>query len=302
MRQQALARRWLTPVALMLLSFLAFGVLLYPSAADWFARLNHDAEISGYTEEVEAMQPHERSSTLALAQQYNALMPQGMLRDPFSEGSTDEAEDTEAFQIYSDMLRVNGTPVMGSVDYPGVDISLPVYHGTSDEVLAKGAGHLYGSSLPIGGPGTHSVLTSHSGLAKAALFTPLTKARTGEVFTVTVLGETHHYRVDSIETVLPNETDALQIEDGTDAVTLITCVPVGINSHRLLVKGERISSTEAVQARTVLDGDGQVAGFPWWAVVFIVGNAGVAWAVFSKPRAKRGRKTGLSTPSGRTHG
>lgn len=271
----------------MLLSFVAFGVLLYPSAADWFARLNHDAEISGYTEEVAAMPAAERSAALALAHEYNALMPQGVLRDPFSEGSVDEATDTEAFQLYSDMLRVNGTPVMGSVDYPAVDISLPVYHGTSDPVLTKGAGHLYGSSLPVGGPGTHSVLTSHSGLAQAALFTPLTKAKTGQTFTVTVLGEKHHYRVDSIETVLPNDTEALQIEDGTDAVTLITCVPIGVNSHRLLVKGERVASVDENQAREVLDGDGQVAGFPWWAVFFVAGNAGVAWAIFSKPRAKR---------------
>lgn len=271
----------------MLVSFAAFGVLLYPSAADWFARLSHNAEISGYTEEVASLSESERSAAMRVAHEYNALMPQGVLRDPFSEGSVDEIAETRAFGLYTEMLRVNESPVMGAVDYPALDISLPVFHGTSDEVLTKGAGHLYGSSLPIGGPGTHSVLTSHSGLAQASLFTPLTRAQHGETFTVKVLGETHHYRVKSIQTVLPNEVDALRIVDGSDAVTLITCVPVGINSHRLLVTGERLDTPSTSPTHTTLQGDGMVAGFPWWAVWFVAGNSVVAWGLFSKPRARR---------------
>lgn len=272
------------PIALQVLAMVGIGALLYSSAADWFATLGHNSEVSGYTEAVDRLDEPEREAELAVARDYNAFMPQGMLRDPYT-GQADAGERDAAYEAYEQVLRVSDSGVIGSLGYPRLGIGLPVYHGTADSVLKKGVGHLYGSSLPVGGPSTHSVLTSHSGLLGASLFTPLPGARIGDTFSVQVLGETHHYRVDRIETVLPEQTEGLRIVDGEDYVTLITCTPVGINSHRLLVRGVRVAGP-GDGTRQAVEGDGRSAGFPWWAVGFVAGSAGVAYLLFAPPRRK----------------
>lgn len=280
------------PLALQLGAMLGIGALLYPVAADWFATLNHDAELSGYVEQVAALPDADREAALEAARSYNALMPRGVLRDPYADDlAVDPAED-EGRLAYGEVLRVSGSEVIGELRYPRLGIGLPVYHGTSEEVLAKGVGHLYGSSLPVGGPSTHSVLTSHSGLVRASLFTPLPQARLGDTFQVTVLGETHYYRVDDIRTVLPGDTSSLSIVDGEDFVTLITCTPIGINSHRLLVRGVRVPAPEEAGGYA-LEGDGKTAGFPWWAPAFLGGSALTAYLLFAPPRRRRG----VSDPS-----
>ena len=273
---------WSTPVLLQLLAMIGIGALLYASAADWFSRLNHNAEVSGYVEAVERLPDADRLSALNIARDYNSHMPQGVLRDPFSQTASDDA-DAAAYAAYEQVLTVSDNGVIGELRYPRLGIGLPVYHGTSDAVISKGVGHLYGSSLPVGGPSTHSVLTAHSGLVHASLFTPLPEAQIGDNFEITVLGETHHYRVDQIETVAPDHTGALRIVPGSDYVTLITCTPIGINSHRVLVRGERIPSPAAA-GRQVIAGDGRTAGFPWWAVGFAAGSAGAAYFIFAPPR------------------
>ena len=278
-------RRSLTmPITLQVLAMIGIGALLYSSAADWFSTLGHNSEVSGYTEAVDRLDGPEREAELAVAREYNAFMPQGMLRDPYT-GQADAGERDAAYEAYEQVLRVSDNGVIGSLSYPRLGIGLPVYHGTADSVLKKGVGHLYGSSLPVGGPSAHSVLTSHSGLLGASLFTPLPGARIGDTFSVQVLGETHHYRVDRIETVLPEQTEGLRIVDGEDYVTLITCTPVGINSHRLLVRGVRVAGP-GDGTRQAVDGDGRSAGFPWWAVGFVAGSAGVAYLLFAPPRRK----------------
>lgn len=271
-------------IALQLLAMVGIGALIYPSAADWFSALSHNAEISGYTASVDELGTRERSGALDLARSYNAQMPQGVLRDPYS--APQDAEQDEAYRLYSEILRVNGTGVIGELGYPQLGISLPVYHGTAEEVLRKGVGHLYGSSLPVGGPSTHAVLTSHSGLINAALFTKLPEAQLGDTFTVQVLGETHWYRVDRIETINPEDTQSLQIVAGQDLVTLITCTPIGINSHRLLVTGSRIAAPQSA-GEQVIAGDGRNAGYPWWALVFTGGSAATAWLLFAPPKRRR---------------
>lgn len=283
---RARVRRSASSAALVLASLVAFGVLLYPAAADWFSRVQQQGEVSGYTEQAARLSDEDRELALAKARQYNALMPQGPLRDPFTANASEDADQGEAYALYTDMLRLNGTDVIGSIAYERLGIALPVYHGTRDAVLSRGAGHLFGSSLPVGGPGTHSVLTSHSGLARAALFTPLTEAREGDTFTVTVLGESHVYRVDRVLTVKPDDTEALRIVPGRDLVTLITCVPIGVNSDRLLVQGMRVGTLIADGESSEVPGSGVSVGFPWWAVVYIVGNGLVAWGVYAKPRAR----------------
>lgn len=250
------------------------AVLLYPSAANWFSDLNHNNQIAGYTEGVESLPDELRQHERRLAEDYNARMPQGPLRDPYSSAPTNTGAESEAYAVYEKLLAVSDNGVIGSLAYPAVGITLPIYHGTSDAAISKGAGHLYGSSLPVGGPSTHAVLTAHSGLAQARLFTDLHNAKVGQTFSVRVLGEQHYYKVDRISTVAPGSTDSLQIVAGEDYVTLVTCTPVGVNSHRLLVRGERISAPSG--SREDIESASITAGVPWWAVVFIGGSAATA--------------------------
>ena len=272
------------PITLQILAMVAIGALVYSSAADWFATLRHNSQVSGYTQAVQQMPGPEREAQLALAREYNAHMPQGVLRDPYGTTAVDEAADDAAYQAYQQILAVSDNGVIGQLTYPRLGIGLPIYHGTSDAVLKKGVGHLYNSSLPVGGPSTHSVLTSHSGLLNASLFTPLPKAKVGDTFTVQVLGETHWYQVDQIETVLPEQTEGLQIVDGEDYVTLITCTPIGVNSHRLLVRGVRVEAPTQFTGSHAIAGDGRTAGFPWWAVIFLGGSAATGYLLFAPPR------------------
>lgn len=260
-------------------------VLVYPTAADWFAALNHNNEITQYTQTVAAAEPLERSQALRLADTYNRQLPQGVLRDPYTAGPADAGTEQRAYADYQQLLAVSDNGVIGRVRYPGIGVDLPIYHGTDDDVISTGAGHVYGSSLPVGGPSTHSVLTAHSGLVHARLFTPLHDSREGEVFSIEVLGEQHFYRVDAITTVAADDTQALRIVQGEDYVTLLTCTPVGVNSHRLLVRGERIPPPTNEYVTT--SGQDVVAGFPWWAVVIVAGaaTAYVLTAPRRRPRA-----------------
>ncbi|MBO1901720.1 class C sortase [Leucobacter weissii] len=262
------------------------GLLVYPDAADWFARLGHNAEISGYVERVEATPSAERRGILEAAYAYNDELEPGPLTDPYVAQHEDEALRSDVYLAYERMLRVSGTDTIGTLSYPRLDIGLPVYHGTADATISKGVGHLYGTSLPVGGPSTRSVLTAHSGLPQSQLFTRLPEAEVGDTFWISVLGEDHHYRVERTETVLPGETESLEIIEGEDWVTLFTCTPIGVNSHRFMVHAVRIADPQSDQQEAI-GGDGIPPGFPWWAVWFAGGSAVVAWVLFAPPRKKR---------------
>lgn len=267
---------------------LAIGLLVYPQAASWVARIGHNSEISGYVQQVENTPSEERRRILDAAYAYNDQLQPGPLTDPYISMSEDAVQRSALYDAYEEMLRVSGTDAIGTLSYPRVDIGLPMYHGTSDEAISRGIGHMYGTSLPIGGPSTRSVLTAHSGLPNSALFTPLHQARVGDNFWISVLGEDHHYRVEKIETVEPGETESFKIIEGEDWVTLFTCTPVGINSHRLLVHAVRMPDSEAAGLGTI-GGDGVELGFPWWAVWFVAGSGAVAWVLFAPPRRARKR-------------
>lgn len=261
------------------------GALVYPLAADWFSTLGHDAKRSGYVREVDRMSTEERSAALLAAREYNSVLPESLLLDPYaSEDTALDPAAQPAYRAYEDVLRVNGTDVLGELSYPRLNIALPLFPGTEQQALASGAGHLYGSSLPVGGPSTHAVLTSHSGLIHASLFTKLPDAKAGDVFELRVLGETLYYEVDNIETVEPFVTESLRVTEGEDRVTLFTCTPIGVNSHRLLVSGVRTDPPQGSD-RTV-GGDGRTAGFPWWAVAFVGGSGAVAYLLFAPTRPK----------------
>ena len=152
-----------------------------------------------------------------------------------------------AAESYNELLNLHGSGLMGYVEIPKIDVNLPIYHGTSEEVLQKGIGHLVGSSLPIGGEGFHSVLTGHSGLAGAKLFSDLDQLVPGDTFFLHILGETLAYEVTEINTVLPYETELLLAVPGEDLCTLVTCTPYGVNSHRLLVRGSRVPYEKAME-------------------------------------------------------
>ncbi len=201
--------------------------------------------------------------------------------------SEDEVNRSAVYLAYEELLRISGTDVIGTVNYPALNIALPVYHGTTDEVISKGAGHMYGTSLPVGGPSTHAVLTAHSGLPSARLFTRLPEAKVGDQFWISVLSEDHYYQVQAVDTVRPGDTESLKIIEGEDWVTLFTCTPIGINSHRFMVHAERIPDPAKDDGNQFVAGDGISAGFPWWAVWFVGGSVLVGWFLFAPPGRKK---------------
>lgn len=281
-------RRLAVNAVLQVLAMVGIGLLVYPDAANWFAALGHNSEISGYIERVEETPSPERRAILDAAYAYNRELRPGPLTDPYVSQSEDAVLRSDVYLAYEEMLRVSGTDAIGTLSYPRLDIGLPIYHGTLEEVISKGVGHFYGTSLPVGGPSTRSVLTAHSGLPQAKLFTGLLKAEVGDTFWISVLGEDHHYRVENIETVEPGDTESLRIIEGEDWVTLFTCTPIGINSHRFMVHAVRIPDAASDDARQTIGGDGLSAGFPWWAVWFLGGSGAVAWVLFAPPRKRKG--------------
>lgn len=281
--------------ALQLLAMAAIGMLVYPEAASWVARIGHNAEISGYVRHVASAAPEQRTRILDAAYAYNEQLVPGPLTDPYVSVDEDEALQSERYLAYREMLRVSGSDAIGTITYPRLNIGLPAYHGTSDEVISTGIGHMYGTSLPVGGPSTRAVLTAHSGLAHSRLFTDLPRAEVGDTFSISVLGEEHFYSVGQTEVVEPGDTSSLQIVAGEDWVTLFTCTPIGVNSHRFLVHAERIDDA-TVPEDDDLGGDGLGLGMPWWALWFVGGAGACAIVVFGLPRRSGARARRLPAP------
>lgn len=264
-------------------------VLLYPTAARWFSDRNQASEVTGYVEAVEGVPDAARSAMLESAHAYNTALPRGPLRNPFRpDGVAQETAVGEFTAEYFAQLSFEGSQSMARLTIPAIDVDLPVMHGTDDETLARGVGHLFGSSLPVGGASTHAVLTSHSGFVNATLFNDLNQLVEGDTFAVSVLGETLWYQVDQIRTVLPDESEDLVVVDGKDYVTLVTCTPTGVNSHRLLVRGVRLDDVAVAEtAVESLPGRGQAPGFPWW----VLGVGVAALLVPAVPRLSRRRSS-----------
>ena len=213
---------------------LAMLVFLSPVVLTHYKNVEQHRIAENYSRGVDKLPEREREEAFAEAQAYNAQLPEVGAPDPWVNGVDTSSPD---YQRYLDTLHQLGA--MARVRVPSVGIDLPVYHGTSTDVLAHGVGHLYGTALPVGGEGNHAVLTGHTGLATLTMFDNLTHIKVGDVFTVEVMGKTMAYKVDQIETVLPDQVEALRADEGRDLLTLVTCTPYGINSHRLLVRGER---------------------------------------------------------------
>ncbi len=230
-----------------LLVFLLFGAAIvltvYPFIANYVFEHRTDSLVNSVEQAAEQVDTSEKDKMLADAEEYNKVISSGhvQLKDPF----VDENSDSETGK-YNSLLCLNEDGVMGYVEIPSINVKLPIYHGTSESVLEKGVGHLEGTSLPIGGKGTHAVITGHTGLSSAKLFTDLTEVKEGDIFFITTIGEKMAYKVDQIKVVTPTDISKLTVVDGKDYVTLVTCTPYGVNSHRLLVRGERTDYAEAV--------------------------------------------------------
>lgn len=220
----------------------AFAVLLYPTVSSYVNEKNSSKVVSNYDAESVRLSNAEKEKMLDDARAYNKEMLRNIdLIDPFSQG------ETSIDERYESLLNMDGSGMMGYIRIPKIKVEIPIYHGTSESVLQAGVGHFWGTSLPVGGESTHTVLTGHRGLPTKTLFTNMDKLVEGDVFYIKVLDETLAYKVDQILTVLPEETEALSIVPGKDYATLVTCTPYAINTHRLLVRGHRIPYEKAVK-------------------------------------------------------
>lgn len=236
-------KRKLSTMLLILVFFAGLSLLLYPSLSDYWNSFHASQAVATYSEEVRNLNADKYDRLIREAREYNAALPGRYKAFFLSESDR---------STYNALLDVNGTGVMGYIEIPTIQISLPIYHGTEDEVLQIAVGHLDWSSLPVGGEGTHCVLSGHRGLPSAKLFTNLDKLVTGDKFVIRVLDEVMTYEVDQILIVEPNDLSALAIEKGKDLCTLVTCTPYGVNSHRLLVRGHRVEN-ESEEIRVTSD-------------------------------------------------
>ena len=224
-------------IILILIFLVGLSVMLYPTVSDYVNQRHQSRALASYDETVNEMSDADYTAYFEAADAYN----QRLAATPNSFFTPEQVSG------YDETLDVSGTGIMGYITIPRIGVELPVYHGTSDGVLQVAAGHLEGSSLPVGGAGTHAVISAHRGLPSAKLFTNLDKLREGNIFLLRVLDEILTYEVDQILIVEPQDTAALEIVEGQDYCTLVTCTPYGINTHRLLVRGHRIDNIEEVK-------------------------------------------------------
>lgn len=274
-------KKILTIGGAILVFLLALGITLYPVISNFYNQRHQSQIHTQYEAVVEQTDDSELIRARELAQQYNeAIQPGSRPDDAYSRDAI-----LEASRNYEDQLNLAGDGIMGYVEIPLIRVNLPIYHGTASETLDVGIGHLLGSSLPVGGESTHSVLTAHSGMAGQKMFSDIDQLEEGDVFYLQILGETLAYQVDAIHVVLPHDTTYLGITQGEDQCTLVTCTPFGVNTHRLLVRGSRIPYEEA---EVIVEEQLQVEEPPksTWeqqylkGVLFGVGGVGAAGLIY----------------------
>lgn len=245
-------KKHLSSIILLLFMIAGLSLLLYPTVSDYWNSFHQSRAIADYAETVNEMDEAQREAMLAEARAYNQALTET--------GNLSKLTD-EQMAAYNRILDITGTGIMGYIDIPIIGVSLPIYHGVEESVLQVAVGHLAGTAFPIGGENTHCVVSGHRGLPTAKLFTNLDEVAEGDVFTVQVLDQTVTYLVDQIRIVLPAEVDDLQIERGQDYMTLVTCTPYGVNTHRLLVRGHRIENAEEMQGTLVVADAAQVDSY-----------------------------------------
>lgn len=277
-KHRADLRRWKPSVltwgiAILVLAGTVAG--LYPSTAGWFSSYNQSKVISTYEEQLNQVFPsivEQRD----MAHEYNNALTAGVSLGKNANVPTGNGSSSRSELDYSKILRANGEGMMGRIQVPGIDVDLPIYHGTSNAVLDKGAGHLEGSHFPVGGQGTRSVITAHRGLANATMFTNLDRVKVGDLVNVEVFGEILSYAVTETKVIDPEDTETLRADPTRDLISLITCTPLGINTQRIVVTAERITPTPP----EVLRAQGQkpnIPGFPWWIVAGTAATGLATW-------------------------
>lgn len=278
-------KQTLSTLALVLVLLVGLSLLLYPAVSAWWNSMHQSRAIAEYSAHVRQLDPAAYEQMWQDAEAYNKALADNPDRFTMTE---------EERAAYEKLLDVDGTGVMGSVEIPAINCTLPIYHGTDAGALQAGTGHLEGSSLPTGGAGTHCVLSSHRGLPSATLFTNLDKIQLGDTFTLTVLDRTLTYQVDQIIVVEPYDMDALAIDPVQDYCTLVTCTPYGINTHRLLVRGRRVQAGTTVQA-AALTADATAVSPARVAAVLLAAPACIILAVWLLPGRRRKKRRAAHT-------
>ena len=274
-----------------LIFFVGTLVLMAPTIANWFSQVEQAREITVVGDAVRDLGAESLHKAISDAMAYNTTLTGGALvaaneRIPQPEGVIADANHLD----YNQLLMADSRGLMARIKIPVIGVDLPIYHGTADKTLSEGVGHLEGTALPVGGRGTRSVLTAHRGLATSVLFTHLDVVGVGDTFTIEVFGQVLTYRVVYTEVVAPDDSKALYPEVGRDLVTLVTCTPLGINSHRILVTGERVLPTPAGDLATA-GGPPEIPGFPWWIVILAGLVAILTLYVWNAGRPPRNRSS-----------
>ena len=241
-------KKYLKKMIIVFIFLSGLSLLLYPLISNQWNDYRQKQLITGYDKTVKEAQQAGRidyEEEWKKARAYNEALLPAILPDSFAVAASSEEPDRE----YMSCLNLTGDGMMGYVEIPVINVKVPIYHYTTDESLEKGAGHLFGSSLPVGGESTHAILSAHRGLPSAKLFTDLNLVEEGDIFYLHILNQTLAYEVDQIQTVLPDQTESLAIEEGKDYVTLVTCTPYAVNTHRLLVRGHRTTVEAAKEAQ-----------------------------------------------------
>ena len=236
-------KKSLLTIIIILVFLVGLGIMLYPLVSDYINAQNQSRAIARYYEDIEDISLEDYAAAIELAHQYN----QTLMGKPNRYVLTDE-EHAE----YMNLLNLSSNGVMGVLEIDVIGVSLPIYHGTEESALQIGVGHFEGTSLPVGGLGTHAVLTGHTGLPRSTLLTDLDQVVVGDTFRVRVLNETLTYEIDQIAIVLPHETDELEIRRDQDYCTIVTCTPYGVNSHRRMVRGTRIANEEVPETEEII--------------------------------------------------
>ena len=274
--QKPFFQRIALPVIIILAGLM---VLMYPVVATQWNNRVQEQVAKQYEEQIQEAPPEQINQALEAAKEYNRTHTDGPILDPWLARIS---EDNLDYQEYEKHLE--GVSAMSQLAIPSIELRLPVYHGTRDETLQKGLGHLYGSALPTGGEGFHSVITGHTGLTNATLFDDLVDVEVGDAIYLSTFGERMKYQVYDIEVVLPEETDSLRAQEGRDLLTLITCTPYGINTHRLLVHAERVPMDP--DEASVLDESTSTVQWWMWALglVALAILLGLAWWIWREKK------------------
>lgn len=273
---------WL-PILAGALAWSGMIVFTYPSVASWLSQYNQSQLIDGYSSHVRDGLDPSAAELIRSAHAYNDALTSGAVLGSNERVPQGDGSSTDETLEYEKQLRASPLDVMARLRIDAIGVDLPVYHGANDDTLSRGVGHLEGTSLPVGGMGTRSVLTAHRGLANATMFTNLDRVQRGDTFTVEVLGEVLTYRVFETQVVKPEDTESIRAVPGKDLITLVTCTPLGINTHRILVTGERITPTPQKDLDAA-GGTPDVPGFPWWIVIIAGGTVAVGGYVWRSGR------------------